>query len=356
MALRHDPAGRVILVGGSGVVGRNLAPLLWELERRAVFVAARDPGRAAPIVEAVRAVGGEAEFMAYTVGGELDVGAAAIVGLVNDPSDHLLLGAVAAGIPFVDITRWTSRVALALGRLALSPPRAPVVFASGWMGGLLARVVRALIDTDVPIARVDGYVRYAIADASGANSVEYMDRLWVPFEVPHRCGTRLVEPFYERRVATIDGHATMTYRFDTPEQWSLPLAIGIPAAAVHLGFDSALAGHALWALVRLGVFRLFRTERYLALRQSLLRAKGAEHRSGARAAFRVDVTFADGSVRSRTVVANGQAHLTAVGAWLAMRQAIRAAPGVQLPEQDPDFAALFPVHLPAAGVTLLEER
>ena len=181
-----------------------------------------------------------------------------------------------------------------------------------------------------------------------------MHRLWLPFEVPRAGGSRVVEPFRDRRRVVVDGHRTAVYRFDTPEQWTLPIALGVPAD-VRLGFDGVVAGPALSALVRLGVFRLLRSDRFRRLRHSILRASGSERRAGARSAFRVDVRFADGSVRSKTLVAAGQAHLTAAGAWLAVRQALHAPPGVYLPEQDPDGDSLFEERLPAAGITVLDE-
>lgn len=326
---------------------------------RDVVIAARDPVRAAAVIDAVTATaaaGRRITHRPWSRGAALDGPAAAVVALVNDPADGVLNDVVDAGVPFVDVTRWTSRLALTLARLAVRPPRAPVVMASGWMGGLLPRVVRALIGERDDVVAVDGAIRYGLADAAGSDSVDYIDRLWIPFEVRDGDGTRVVEPFADGRTVVVDGAATRVHRFDTPEQFTLPLSLmSVPRAAVRLGFDSNAAGHALGVLVRLGVFRWLRHARFTGLRHALLRSPGAEHRPPARAAFRVDVEFADGARVSRTVAAAGQAHLTAVGASLALRQALRSptTAAVLLPEQDDPTTLWRDLH--EVGATVVDE-
>ncbi|MFE7593648.1 hypothetical protein ACFU6K_30025, partial [Kitasatospora sp. NPDC057512] len=104
--LRHNPDGPVLLVGGYGTVGTELARLAspaWPLlltgrsERRGGALAAELDGATArrwdladpePFTAAVRAV----------------------VGVVNDPDDRVLRAAVRAGVPYVDVTRWTARL------------------------------------------------------------------------------------------------------------------------------------------------------------------------------------------------------------------------------------------------------
>ncbi len=339
------------------MVGRALAPLVARLEGREVVVAARDPARAHNVVQRVISDGGRARHLPWQRGDVLATAASVVVGLVNDPADVLLRQAVDAGVPFVDVTRWTSRLQQTLGRLQSSPPRSSVVLASGWMGGLLPRVARTLARGH-DVTRVVGSIRFSLADASGADSIEYLDRLWIPFDVPSPTGSDVVEPFAEQGFVTIDGQRTWVGRFDTPEQWTLPLSATlssttVPSTSVSIGFDNVWLSRALGLLVRSGVFRLLRGERFRRLRRGLLREQGAEQRAPARAAFRVDVVTRDAGVLSRTISHDGQANLTAVGAWIAIQQARRVGPGVWLPEHDVDdelWAALL-----AAGVSTSED-
>lgn len=60
--------------------------------------------------------------------------------------DRVLSAAVEAGIPYVDITRWTSRVARAATLAGQKSPSAPVYLSSGWMGGVTNIVAAALAE------------------------------------------------------------------------------------------------------------------------------------------------------------------------------------------------------------------
>jgi len=360
MSFTHATDGPIVLVGGSGVVGRALAPLLGRLESREIVVAGRTEANAAPVIESVRTLGRDARFVLYTIGEERGhrLPASVVVGLVNDPCDHLLESAYFSGVPFVDITRWTTRMLGAWARVALAKPRSAVVFSSGWMAGLLARTTAALAgELAEPLADVQGAIRYALSDASGADSVEYMDRLWIPFDVWDQGRPKTVMPFTEKRSVSIAGQPTVVRRFDTPEQFTLPLTLGAETAAVRIGFDSGAAGATLAALVRMGFFRWLRADRFSKLRHAILRTPGAERRSGTRACFRVDVRGRSGASRSISLSSEaGQAALTAVGTWLSVRWVLNESTltGAQFPEQDTANHSLRGL-LSRAGVQISRE-
>ena len=75
-----------------------------------------------------------------------DASVRAVVSTVNDPHDRVLSAAVEAGIPYVDITRWTTRVARAATLAGQKSPSAPVYLSSGWMGGVTNIVAAALAE------------------------------------------------------------------------------------------------------------------------------------------------------------------------------------------------------------------
>jgi hypothetical protein len=205
------------------------------------------------------------------------------------------------------------------------------------MGGLLPRVAAMLArEVGGAIDIIDGAVRYALDDAVGADSVAYIDRLWIPFDVTRDGQPVNVAPLTEARHVAIAGKQTIVRRFDTPEQWSLPLTLGARNAAVRLGFDRAGAGPALGLLARLGIMRWFAADRFRSLRHALLHDKRASLRPGSAAASRVDVTNTDNVARGLSLsTQNGQAMLTAVGAWLSLRFAL-AQPtfaGVRFPSK-----------------------
>ncbi|MEI6450371.1 MAG: hypothetical protein WCP98_10540 [Actinomycetes bacterium] len=90
---------------------------------------------------------------------------------------------ILAGIPYVDITRWTERVRGAVSLAGRRSLRAPIMLSSGWMAGVASVVAVALSRHLERVDRIDIGVLYSLKDQAGPNSAEYMDRLATPFEV-----------------------------------------------------------------------------------------------------------------------------------------------------------------------------
>jgi hypothetical protein len=332
--------GSVVLVGGYGVVGARLAGMLRE----------RHPDL--PLVIAGRRLE-PAELLARQLGGAegavVDVRSPsplaglvsrprAVLSLVNDSGDHLLLSAAREGVAVLDITRWTSRLKKAVLRLAGMPLRAPVLLSSAWMAGMVPRLVSGAAERLGRLERVEVGIRFSLSDQAGPDSVEYMDRLGLTFEVMDGGEERRVVPLTDgRRVTFSDGRRTWVFRLDTPEQATLPVVLGARTVSTRLGFDSGAVTWGLAALQRLGVLRLLQHPRLTSPRRALLASNGA----GGEAAWVADVEGEWGAARIEVVDPRGQAHLTAVGALMGAERllGLDGAPpptaGVWFPEHDP---------------------
>lgn len=346
--LTHDPAGPVLIVGGYGTVGAELTRAAageWPL-----LLTGRTPERAAALLAATGA-----QARRWDLGDPEPFRAAvrAVVAVVNDPDDRVLAAAVRGGVPYVDVARWTARLQRAVTRLALTPPVAsPVLLSSAWMGGVVPLLAAHLAARVGGAQRVDTVIRYDLADRSGADSVEFMDRLGVDFEVVENGRSRVVAPLTGVDRVTIGPDRTRVARLDTPEQFTLPLTLGATTVRTRLGFSSTATGRALTGLGRAGFFRRARGERWEPLRRKLLHAPG----DGGTARLRVDVHGPRGTATATVGDPEGQAHLTAVGALLGLRRVLGAdgapAPaGLAFPEQHPRPDTL-PEALEAAGVRL----
>ncbi|GAA2718369.1 hypothetical protein [Streptomyces luteosporeus] len=127
-----------------------------------------------------------------------------VVGTVNDPDDRVLRAALRGGVPYVNITRWTSRLQRAAALAAVAPAASPVLLSSGWMGGVSALTAAALAPG--PGATVGIAVRYDLHDRAGADSVEFMDRLGLDYEVTEGGRRRTVLPLTGTRSAALDRH------------------------------------------------------------------------------------------------------------------------------------------------------
>lgn len=334
-----ESEGRVVLVGGYGVVGAQLASLLRERHPDLpLLIAGR---RDAPARELAARLG-RAEGVALDVRSPQALAALggkprAVLSLVNDPEDTLLMAASRAGVPVLDITRWTSRLKATVLRLSGATPGAPVLLGSAWMAGLVPRLVAMAAGKVGRLERVEVAIRFALADQAGPDSLEYMDRLGLSFEVMEDGQERQVLPLTDgRRVRFSDGRHTRVFRLDTPEQATLPRVLGARTVTTRLGFDSGFATWTLVALQRLGILRLLQHPRWTPLRRTLLTGSN----TGGEAAWVADVEGERGQVRIEVVDPLGQAHLTAVGALLGAERLLGLdgapppPPGVWFPEHE----------------------
>lgn len=309
----------VLIVGGYGVVGAQIASIL---RKRSPALRLLIGGRTPEKAQTLAAELGNATGVKFDVDdpaslSQLPETPRLILVSVNDLQEVTLKAAIAAGIALVDITRWTARVRDLEAICAGSPLNAPVAQASAWMAcvpGALARAAAAALES---VGRVDMSILYSLKDKSGDNSVEYMDRLTVPFPVIRDGQSAMAVPFAESYRATFaNGTTAKAYRFDTPDQHILPKLIKARSVAAYLAFDDKTMMAVFWFIVRSGIWDLLSGERFTKLRRGLLhnRGPGAPHH------VRVDITGTScGKSTRRTIQITdpaGQTHLTAVGAAL----------------------------------------
>ncbi|WP_225731693.1 MULTISPECIES: saccharopine dehydrogenase [unclassified Nocardia] len=346
-ALDFDPQGPVLLVGGYGTVGAELTRLA--APSFPLLLTGRSLARGR---ELAMEVGAGLKVWDLAAPEPFRAGVRAVVGLVNDPDDRVLRAAVAGGVPFVDITRWTSRLQRAATVAALLDPRAPVLLSSAWMGGVTSLVAAHLGSRLGGADTVEVAIRWDLRDRAGADSVEFLDRLGLDYEVIEGGTRRTIMPLSGVRRVRIGDAVTRVARIDTPEQFTLPLTLGAATVATRIGFSSGASTSALLAVKRLGFFRWGRGERFTGARRALLYAPG----DGGVAALRIDVTHGGRTATATLTDPAGQAHLTAVGALLGLRRVLGldgAAPesGVRFPEQTP-VPAEVPAMLAAHGIDL----
>lgn len=335
----------ILLAGGYGLVGKQVAKLIRQRHPDLFLLIA---GRNLKKADAL------ANELGNARGVQLDVTQpnplkgkqpSAVVGLVNDPGDYLLLDAVNHGIPCLDVTRWPERLRESMAQLVDKPLQAPVLFASGWMGGIAAVMAVAAAQTLAKAERIDISVLFSLKDKSGPNSVEYMDRLATPFEAMVDGQLKRVFPYTDPRTITFPGgYTTSVYRFDTPDQLTLPQTTEARTVAARIAFDDAFSTGLLRFLTRSGIWKLVSGERFTPLRRSLLYnpGSGASHeihiavagKTADNAPLQTIVTIAD---------PKGQTHLTALGTVLQLERllgldgALPPSPAIVYPDTAPQM-------------------
>ena len=348
----------VILAGGAGVVGRQVAAILRRRQPDLRLVLA---GRRLDAVQAAAAPL-EAEAMRLDIDApDLDGASrgAIIVGLANDLNDRLLTAALAAGSPYLDVTRWTSAQKQALTTVAAQGrPAAPVVFASSWMASTIGLIARDAARELASVERIDIGVLFGLADRAGPNSVAYMDRISTPFLTVENGVWRERRGFSDGQVRDFgEGGPHRLYRFDTPDQANLPALTGARTVEARIAFDGQIETRLVHVLVASGVWKALSGPRFEKLRRSMLYnpGEGAAHR------VRIDLEgrSAQGEAMRRTVQVvdpEGQTHLTALGAVVQIERLLGRLgpaldPGVHLGEAMPD-PALATALLKSEGVRI----
>lgn len=343
-------AKTVILAGGAGVVGRQVAAILRRRQPDVRLVLA---GRRLEAVQAAAAPL-EAEAMRLDIDAPV-LGEAAkdaiIVGLANDLNDRLLAAALEAGAPYLDVTRWTTAQKQALAAVAArGRPVAPVVFASSWMASTIGLIARDAARDMASVGRIDLGVLFGLADRAGPNSVAYMDRISTPFLTMEDGVWRERRGFRDGQARDFgEGGTHRLYRFDTPDQASLPTLTGARTVEARIAFDGQLETRLVHLLVASGVWKALSGPRFDTLRRSML------YNPGEGAAHRVRIGLegrgAHGETVQRTVQVvdpEGQTRLTALGAVVQIERLLgRLGPAL---EAGPHLGEAMPDPAPATAL------
>ncbi|MEI6723138.1 MAG: saccharopine dehydrogenase, partial [Betaproteobacteria bacterium] len=268
-----------------------------------------------------------------------------VVGAVNDVRDQLLLACVRRGIAFIDITRWSERMRTAVMRLSGEKPTAPVLLASGWMAGAVATVTSYAARSFSRLDTVMIDILFSTSDAAGPDSLAAADRLSSPIPLLAAGEERLVKSFSDPRSVTFaDGYSTHTWRYDTPDQTTLAVLLGVGEVSSRINYDNPWPLRLLRPLLALGVWKVLELSGLKDFRRSLLYSPG----SGGRHEVRVELVGAGADGMPKKQVASlidpaGQAHMTASGAvdqierCLGLNGRAPPGPGTGFPEQAQDL-------------------
>ncbi len=355
------PVTRILIVGGYGVVGEQIAGLLAQRQPQlTLWLGGRHPQKAPialaqlPQVSTVRIDLADSDPLTH-----LQEMPDLIVVAANDTDDLLLRSALRRGVPLIDITRWTARVRDALAWTTATSPHAPVVLASSWMASIPATLAAAEACAFQQLHSIDIDVLYTLRDRAGPNSVEYMDRLAEPFEA-HVDGRRTRrKPFSMSRRVTFAGlRPYTTALFDSPDQLTLAAITGAKTVSTCIGFDHEPSNRLLGSMIRSGLWRAISGPRFQWLRHKLLYNPGTgDHH---RVQVRLKGLDHDGHPLQRIVMVDdpaGQTHLTAVGAVIQIERVLglaghgAATPTVQFAEACTNVAPLLDALI-ATGVVV----
>ncbi|SES24711.1 Saccharopine dehydrogenase NADP binding domain-containing protein [Gracilibacillus ureilyticus] len=317
----------VLIVGGYGVVGRQIAEILRnQQDDLEIFIGGRNPGKAEGLFEedsSIHAV--KIDNLSKDPLKEVRRDLTLIINAVNDPEHYLLRSAVEKHIPIIDITSWTEHMKDSIHMLDKMKLHSPVILSSGWMGGVAALFSRFTTASFKDVHLVNINILLSIADKAGPNSIEYMDRLSVPFEITENRMQRQVYPLTDSaHVKFPNNFRTKCYRIDTPDHYTLPKTLNADSVNVRIAFNHKFSTYSLRFLVATGIWKLISGKSFKSLRKSMLynpgdgdahqiviEAKGLDH---------------DNIKKESTLTISdplGQTHLTALGAVIQAEKVLQ---------------------------------
>lgn len=217
----------VLIAGGYGVVGSQVARLFRQRHPDIpLLLGGRNPESASTLIDEI----GNAKAIELDVTVDkplatLDSNPIVILNVVNDSDNNLLIGSINRSIAYVDVTRWTDKMREAILCTSTRDLQAPVLLSSGWMAGVTAIITAVASQKFAIINNIDIDILYGIGDKSGPNSIEYIDRMAIPFEIVVEGEKQQRYPFSDPKTVKFpSGYKGRVYRFDTPDQMTLPRA------------------------------------------------------------------------------------------------------------------------------------
>lgn len=355
-------ARRLLIVGAYGVVGEQIVELMAKENKDVeLWLAGRSQEKAAALAsrfEGARSLRVDMEDADPLA--KIGMLPDAVLAVANDPDDNLLSACVKRGIAYIDITRWTDRMLSAVKKFEGEELSSPVILASAWMAGVVATVVADVAQKLKQIDAVEFDVLFALKDKAGPNSIEYVDRLRIPFTVKINGASVQKMPFTDQRQVRFSGDRNFeTMRFDTPDQYTLPKLFSIPTVSGRVGYDDNKTMGFMKFMLKSGLWTLISRPMFDNLRRSLLYNPGP----GAAHEIRLHITGQDpqqGSVDDHITISDplGQTHMTAAGAVLQVERVFglhalkRPVAGISHPEEASD-ASLGVGRLRQMGVDVL---
>lgn len=337
------PAPAVLIVGGYGIVGSQIATIFRKRNPSTpIIIAGHNITKAEKFASTLsNARGAVVDVYKKHQISDLDTSISVVVTAVNDPENNILSDIIQHNIPYIDICRWTSRVREALILSTINSPTQPIIFSSSWMAGVASIVAKIATTSFKSVNKIDIDILYSLKDKAGPNSVEYIDQLATPFDVLEDGKMSSVTPMTDpKQIEFSGGFKAKTFRFDTPDQMTLPIICNASSVSARIGYDDNTSAAFLSLLVRSGIWSLLNRPIFTKLRRSLLYnpGTGGSHEIVINVSG-VSKNMASLNTTSTIVDEKGQTHLTAVGSVIQLERVlslngnVSAPVGISFPEK-----------------------
>ncbi|MGL4584978.1 MAG: saccharopine dehydrogenase NADP-binding domain-containing protein, partial [Flavobacterium sp.] len=242
----------ILIIGGKGLVGSTIHRILKERNPHAnIFLGTRSPKDYKTEIQIdVNSPNSLEVILSHDI--------RLIILSVNDANDNVLKYAIEHGIDYVDITKPTPALYKALQVSAnYSSYNSRIVFASGWMGGIVPGLVQYTTSTD----RIEGVklmVYYSIKDKAGESSAHFMaEHVATPFVRYQDNQKQEIKHFLdsENYCFSFGLGRRQVYNFDTPDLYIFNQVDHVPTVSVKMTYNSKTVTKVLGWMQQLGIFK-----------------------------------------------------------------------------------------------------
>jgi len=318
--------GKHLVVGGYGSVGRIISAVLANEFPDRVIAAGRDIRKAEKLYQET---GGKVLPLALDIF-DPDVNietvledVSMVIMCLDQPDTRLVERIIRKGVDYIDITA-TSGFLAALEKLAdlARTSGSSVVLSVGLEPGLsnlLAAYAATVLDT---IQHLDIFVMLGMGDVHGDAAIRWtLDNVNAEFTVLEKGSEKLVYSFEDGLRTRFPGVGERTaYRFNFPDQHSLPKTLGINSVSTRLCFDLEIVTNVFAALKQMGILRVLRRPWAKGLFIKILKSLrfGSDH-----FALKVETSGRKNGAETKlgsTVYGAGEARMTGLVAAQAARR------------------------------------
>ncbi len=333
----------VVLVGGYGHVGREVARHMAPRFPGKVVLAGRNPRKAR---ETALAIGDGCRGIELDVAeGTAPDGASTVIMCLDSLDPSFASDCLGNGIDYLDISADGRILGMAEG-LHMTAKRngARGLIDVGLAPGLTNVLAKLVTESaESPVESLDLFVLLGAGDSHGPAAIEWtLAHFDSEFEIVEAGRPRRVKAQREHRRAELPGDRKPAYgvRFDFPEQRSLARTLGIPTVSSWLATLPASAARSMRLAALAGGGELTRRPRS---RAGLLRLLSRGWVGSDECGVLVQATLADGGTIEASLISRDQSRLTGILTGLFAAEVIeaRVEPGVHHSDQAIDPLGLL---------------
>jgi len=331
----------LLVVGGSGVVGRRIAEQLAPDFPGRVLVAGRDAQRARTVAQQI-GHGARARAIDIEDGASIEAaleGVGTVVACVAQREMHLLRAAIAQGLGYTDIS---PRLAFWEGVEQMDAEArrtgARIVLGAGLSPGISNVMAKKLAASLGSIERIETAILLSLGDEYGPDSLHHvLDAVSRPFTVFEHGRSREALPMSEASRVRFPPPlgSKLAYLFPWSDVVYYPKTLGARTAIGRFALEPAWAGHLMSLVMRAGKQNWLQRPEFAGKDRSAIERLKRLYKSNDWFAL-VVTAEGDGRTAAMSLAGRRQAAVTAAGAGEIARLIAAgevSQPGVWLPEQ-----------------------